>query len=99
MEEWGEDPTEFFQDNKLKWPVISRLYRQKSPIRSSEAEVERFFSNANYVVDIKSYSITGQNLKVMVMQNLWEKHTKKAKSVQLVSDTFKMVATIEDEDI
>ena len=33
------------------------------------------------------------------MQNLWEKHAKKAKSVQLGSDTFKKVAAIEDEDI
>ena len=79
--------------------MISRLYRRKAPIRSSEAEVERFFSNAKYVVDSKSYSITGQNLKVMVMQNLWEKQAKKAKSVQIVSNNFKKVATIEDEDI
>ena len=35
----------------------------------------------------------------MVMQNLWEKQAKKAKSVQIVSNTFKKVATIEDEDI
>ena len=33
----------------------------------------------------------------MVMQNLWEKQAKKAKSVQIVSNTFKKVATIEDE--
>ena len=79
--------------------MISRLYRRKAPIRSSEAEAERFFSNAKYVVESKSYSMAGQNLKVMVMQNLWEKQAKKAKSVQIVSNNFKKVATIEDEDI
>ena len=79
LEEWGEDCTEFFQNNKRKWPVISRLYRRKAPIRSSEAAVERFFSGAKFVVESKSHNITGKNLKVIVMQNIWSKQMKNAK--------------------
>ena len=78
LKQWGENPTEFFQNYKLTWPVISRLFRRKAPIRSSEAAVERFFSAAKFVVDSKSHKILGKNLKVIVMQNLWQKQAKNA---------------------
>jgi hypothetical protein len=55
-----------FQINKSKWPVICHWYRRKTPILSSDAEVERFFSHTKYVVDGKSYTITLRLCPVML---------------------------------
>ena len=82
---------------KNKWAVISRLYRRKAPILSFETEAESFFSDAKYVVDGKSYSITGHNLRVMVIQNLYQKHAYKVQCKLIPNYTFKMAVVIHEE--
>ena len=39
----------------------------------SEAEVERFFSLAKFLVNAKRYRMNAETLKVIMMQNLWQK--------------------------
>jgi len=73
LDAWGDDPTSFFEQNKNRYPIISRLYRRKATIPLSEAEVERFFSLAKFLVEAKRYRMTARTLKVILMQNIWQK--------------------------
>ena len=74
----------FFQNNKHDWPAISRLYRRKAPIRAAKVGVKRLFSCSKLVSNSKRYNMTGQSLKIIVMQNLWAKQQKKAFSAMQV---------------
>ena len=56
-------------------PIISRLYRRKATIPLTEAEVERFFSLAKFLVEAKCYRISAETVKVILMQNLWQKQS------------------------
>jgi len=73
LDSWGDDPTSFFEQNKNRYPIISKLYRRKATIPLSEAEVERFFSLAKFLVEAKRYRMTIRTLKVILMQNIWQK--------------------------
>ena len=69
--------------NKNMRPVISRLYRRKTPILSSEIEAELFFRT--------------QSMQSMVMQNLCQKRVHKVQSKLIPNYTLKKVV-IHEED-
>ena len=64
-------PEKFWAKNKIHYPFVSRLFRRYACIRSGEARIERFFSLCKRILD-SGRRFTGDNLRVIVMQSLWE---------------------------